>query len=163
MLSLLDAETPAAAPHTAERTPGGGETAVAPTHAEYEPDADPSLVDASEDNVSVLPDSVPEGTATLISVSGHPLAAWMDGVDEALRRGWDYPVEAQARGLRGTVEVSFRVSQTGRVSSVKVLRSDAPAELVLAATSSVPARFKPPPAGWGDIDIRYTYRYRGGS
>jgi len=162
-LTLLDAPAPVAPPPAVEdATPGGGETATAPTHAEYEPDADPSLVDASADAVSVLPESVPEGSATLISVSGHPLAGWMDGVDEALRRGWDYPVELQARGLSGSVEVGFRVSPGGRVSNVKVLRSDAPPELVLAATSSVPARFKPPPVGWGDIDIRYTYRYRAG-
>lgn len=163
VLSLLDAPSPPPPPPAVEEpTPGGGDTSTAPAHVESEPDADPSLVDASADAIPVLPDSVPEGSATLISVSGHPLAGWMDGVDEALRRGWDYPAELQARGLSGSVEVGFRVSPSGRVSNVKVLRSDAPPELVLAATSSVPARFKPPPAGWGDIDIRYTYRYRGG-
>ena len=131
-----------------------------PVEPSKEPD-EPMLTPPDPDaTVSVLPDTVLEGAVTAFSVSGHPLAAWMNGIDEALRRGWDYPLEARALGVDGTVDVQFTVLASGRVTDVVVTRADAPPELVNAATGSVPARVKPPPLGWGDVQIRYTYRYR---
>lgn len=157
VLSLLGA--PRALPRTAAaRTdPAAAEAATDPE--EVKPDELP-LLDAPDPTVPVAPEDIPQGAVTALSVSGHPLAAWMNGVDEALRRGWDYPLEARALGIHGTVEVRFTVLQSGRVTDIMVMTTGAPPELVNAATGSVPLRMKPPPPGSGEVEIRYTYRYR---
>jgi TonB family protein len=157
VLTLLDA--PRALPRiAAARTdPADAEEAVTEPDP-VEPDELP-LIDPldPEATVSVAPEDIPQGAVTRLSVSGHPLATWMNGVDETLRRGWDYPLEARALGIHGTVEVRFTVLPSGRVTDVTVTMADAPPELVNAATGSIPARVKPPGE---ELEIRYTFRYR---
>lgn len=158
VLALLD-DTPRAPPRTASARAEPAEAEAAATDPEaVEPDELP-LTDVPDPmaTVSVVPEDIPEGAVTRLSVSGHPLAAWMNGVDEALRRGWDYPLEARALGVHGTVEVRFIVLPSGRVTDVTVTMADAPPELVNAATGSIPARVKPPGE---ELEIRYTFRYR---
>ncbi len=113
-------------------------------------------------DLAVLPEDVAVGAITALTVSAHPLAAWMDGLDQQLRDRWTYPPEQRALGVEGTVELRFDVLPNGRTANVAVTRSDAAPELVFAALASVPTAVEPPPPGWGRLAISYTYRYRGG-
>ncbi len=113
--------------------------------------------------LTVLPDEVERGVVTAISVSAHPLASWMGGIDDALRERWQYPAELRALGVDGTVELKFTVLPSGRVVDVRVVAATGPAELTFAAMGSVPTSVPPPPAGWGRLDIHYTFRYRAAS
>ena len=111
-------------------------------------------------SLAVLPDDIPEGVTTAISVSAHPLAPWMTTVDDALRARWHYPAELRAMGLEGTVEIAFFVLPSGKVVQTTVLSSRGHADLVFASLASVPVTVEPPPAGWGRVEVRYTFRYR---
>lgn len=159
VLAILDdtARAPSRAA-SARAEPAAAEASATDPQA-VDPD-EPPITEDPPATVSVAPEYVPEGAVTRLSVSGHPLATWMNGVDEAVRRGWTYPLEARALGIHGTVEVRFTVLQSGRVTDIKVMTADAPPDLVNAATGSVPSRMKPPPPGSGEVEIRYTYRYR---
>jgi TonB family protein len=169
------AATSLAAPTPSDPTPPplASPSSVTPATASPAADARPpdtAVLDGPEaeaaawSDLGVANEDVPLGEATRVGVRDDPLGRWMVVLDDTLREHWTYPPRLRALGVEGTAILRFRVRRDGEIDRVVVVRSAGNIELDRAALAAVPARTTPLPreVRARSIEIRYTFRYRGG-
>ncbi|MDP2308193.1 MAG: TonB family protein [Pseudomonadota bacterium] len=112
-------------------------------------------------DLAILDERAALSDQTRFGARSHPLAPWLNGVDDTLRQRWIYPPALQALGVEGTVIVRFHVSTSGVVSNPYVHSSAGHPELDLAALAALPARVAAMPSGSGRGQwLEWTFRYR---
>ena len=124
------------------------------------PGAEDAPDPAAVTGLAVLPESFELSAVAAVSVRSHPLGRWAAAADDRIRAGWVWPEELRALGVGGTVVVRYRVTATGVVEDLAVVVSSGHPPLDLAALAAIPSTLPPPPDGYADVPLRYTFRYR---
>jgi periplasmic protein TonB len=74
----------------------------------------------------------------------NPLQRYLGLIESRIQRLKEYPPQARLRGQEGTVEVSFRVNEQGRIEDFRITRS-AGSTLLDRAVERLFARLRLPP------------------